>query len=321
MAVESVSHRERRVMTLPDGFPIHFLVNPCAGGGRHRKRLPAVLAELRLRGVHYDVTETSAPGHATALVRALGDRERVFIAAGGDGTVNEVLNGMSHPDSVLGVLPAGTGNDFARLLGVRTPARAAEAIWRGRIERFDRIALRIVDAAGRSFEHAYVNTMGVGFDAVVGLRASQSTIGKGILPYLLAVFSTLRGYRAVPASITWEERGIQTELFLATLGNGTTSGGGFRLTPDALPDDGLLDMCLVGSVRIPRVLRILPRTLNGGHVREPEVTMARAPFCTIELASPLPVHTDGEIITREAVRIEAAVEPSSVNVLSMRDSA
>lgn len=306
------------VEKMTDMNHIHFVVNPNAGGGRHRKRLPFVLQSLRDRGVSFTITETIARGHATELVRSLDGEANCIVAVGGDGTVNEVVNGLQHPGQVLGVVPCGRGNDFARLIGVATPARAAHALLHGETETFDRVLLRIDEKTGRTIEHSFINTMGVGFDAEVAVRVSGGSFGTGFLPYLGAVFTTLRRYQAVPATLSWDTHRLETELFLATLGNGTTSGGGFVLTPNARPDDGFIDLCLVQSVSVPRVLRILPKTFRGGHITEREVLTSRSAAFVIELASPLPVHADGEIVTRCAVRLEAVIRQGDVQIRTLR---
>lgn len=296
-----------------------LIVNPNAGNGKVSKHLSGIVSALHAAGLDVQVTETIAPGHATTLVQSFNGLPSVVIAVGGDGTVNEIVNGLAHPESVLAVIPTGTGNDFARLIGVPDIPRALEGVQRGYVETFDTAMLRIVAADGEVTERAFINTMGVGFDAAVAVRVSKVSLGRGIIPYLIAVLSTLRRFTAVPATLIWDGVTLDADLFLATIGNGTTSGGGFMLTPAACPDDGLLDLCLVKDVRIRRVLRILPKTFQGGHVHEKEVLVARAASFRIDLAQPLAIHADGEIVSRTAVRVEVRVCPRSIQLLTLRN--
>jgi diacylglycerol kinase family enzyme len=129
----------------------------------------------------------------------------------------------------------------------------------------------------------------------------------GMPRYLAAVFSTLLRYRACEASVRADGEAWQVALFLAAIGNGTTSGGGFMLTPGALPDDGMLDLCCVRDLPLHRILRVLPKTFSGGHTREPEVRLARAARIRLELAAPQAVHLDGEVLSERVAEIDVAI--------------
>ena len=296
--------------------PLHLIINPAAARGKARKLFPSIFALLENHAIAFEHYLTEGPRHATEIVRAINGIATTVIAVGGDGTVNEVINGIDFQKSTFGVIPAGTGDDFARILGIKTPAQAVQALTRRKIKTIDSAQVEFTDENGDSFTHQFVNTMGIGFDAVVAHRVRQSGRGNGILPYLAAVFQTLNNYSAVPARIRFDGNEISQKIFLATIGNGTTSGGGFILSPCAILDDGLLDLCLVRDIKKRRVFMVLPKTFKGNHLSAPEVLYAQAERFEIELDQPLPVHADGEVITTQARKIAVKIHARSLNVIT-----
>lgn len=294
---------------------LHLIVNPRAAKGKAERILPRILRDLERASIPHTVSTTKYPRHATELVRALDGRQTAQVAVGGDGTVNEVVNGMSGTGHTLGVIPAGTGDDFARLVGMRGHADLIRAVADSRVMQADLGEILFRTARGEERRHLFANTMGIGFDAVVALGVLRSRFGSGILPYLFALLRALARYEPVPARVTAEETSFAAKLFLATAGNGTTSGGGFVLSPRARLDDGLLDLCFVREISLRRVVRLLPKTFSGTHLGQPEVAYLRAREIHIELDRPLPLHADGEIITEEAVAVTARIRPSGLSVL------
>ncbi len=295
---------------------IHLIINPRSGKGKTARKADRVFLELDRLGIEFVPVFTEGPGHAVELVRSLDGDADAVIGLGGDGTINEIVNGVVGKDTAVGLIPSGTGNDFARLLGLRSIEDGISAVAAGREIILDRMSLEIECAGGSALRRYCINTMGVGFDAAVAFRVAEYNRGSGILPYLAAVYRTLWSYEAARSRVAWEGEAADTGLFLATIGNGTTSGGGFVLSPHALPDDGLLDLCLVREVRKVRVIAILPKTFKGRHLTATEVRYVRSPRFTIELERPLPVHADGELLTAAALRISAAVEPRTVRVIA-----
>jgi len=280
---------------------LYLIINPNAGKGKAAKQARFVIQKLETLGFECIAFFTEYAGHARDYVAHLDGEAHVIVALGGDGTVNEIINGIDSLEShTLGVIPLGTGNDFARLIGARKTKPAFGILQSPNIRSFDIAELDCRTESGGKIHHRFINTMGIGFDAAVAVRVQSMTWGSGILPYLYAVLTTLRRYHAIVAQISTPEESFKSKLFLATIGNGTTSGGGFILTPQAVPTDGLLDLCFVGDVSIPRVISILPKTFSGSHLSAQEVSIMQARSFQIELERPLPVHADGEIVTTSA---------------------
>ena len=295
--------------------PVQLIINPHSAGGKTATRVHAILRLLEERGIAFTPHFTERRGHAQELVAAFDGTVETIVAVGGDGTINEIINAAAGKDIVLGVIPSGTGNDFARLLGLRD-SEAGVASIAARTERLlDTALIRIETGSGRSIHRRFINTMGIGFDAAVAYRVSRKAFGAGVLPYLFAVFQELRSFSSVRASLTADGDTRDTTLFLATVGNGTTSGGGFILSPLAVPDDGILDLCLVRDVGILRVLSVLPKTFRGAHLDAPEVLYVRSKEFGIRLSSPMPVHADGELIAEDALALSVSVDPASARVL------
>lgn len=288
-------------------FPVHVIVNPSAGKGRAAEKAPGFFSVLEQHGISFSRTVTRRAGEAEETARRLGGSGATILVLGGDGTLNEVVNGMDDVHVVLGVLPCGTGNDFAGITGIKSSGGLADALVAGRTRTVDTGRLSVTDADGAGVQRRFINMMGAGFDAAVAARMRQSRCGGGILPYLYAVFRTLGAFRAVRGSISTNGRTEETTVFLAAVGNGTSSGGGFMLTPRARPDDGLLDLCFVRSISLRRILQLLPRTLRGSHTSAPEVTYIQTPGVRFTFNDPLPVHADGEIVSVAAVAVDVAV--------------
>jgi YegS/Rv2252/BmrU family lipid kinase len=294
----------------------HIIVNPVAGRGAGRQALDAVARAFRAQGWSVDVTESQHPGHATTIARDLaangGGR---LIAVGGDGLVHEVANGIlaAHSDAQLGVVPVGSGNDFAKLIGVyaHSPARAVARLVTAEPRRFD---------VGRVGGEWFVNTLGLGFGpAVVRLRNETAGALTGFVSYLVPIlraFATFRPPRFDLRSAEFRESG---QMMMIEVCNGTTSGGSYRFAPDADPSDGLLDVCLVRRVSLPRFLLAIPRVIRGTHASMREVTMFRTRELTIHLPDePLVLHLDGELREPGGHECVVTLEPKRLNVLVAR---
>ncbi|MCB2205238.1 diacylglycerol kinase family lipid kinase [bacterium] len=290
---------------------VHLILNPAAGQRRAGRQLRKIMQNLHNDGAEVHEHVTARPMHAAELAKALPDDGAPLCVAGGDGTLNEVMNGL-HPGShPVGVLPFGTGNDFAHMLGIRTMSDTLHALREDRQGPVDIAEVHVVEEDGGVVTRKMINAVGIGFDAAVALDVSNGRGGRGILPYLFSVFRVLRHYQAVPSVTVLQNRELTSSLFLACIGNGRSSGGGFRLTPSARIDDGMLDLCHVRAVSTRRVLQVLPRALNGTHLSAPEISYEQMTHADISLDYPLPVHVDGEVISTQARRIVVSCQPSS----------
>lgn len=306
----------------------HVILNPAARGGRNRALRPAVEQALAAAGFAVEILETAAPDDAETLARALGETEAFVVAAGGDGTIHEVANGLAGTPGVLGVLPLGTGNDFANAVGMSTDLpEAARQLAAAEPRRVDLGHVRWTDARGETHERRFANCLGAGFDAHAAALAARTKWLGGRAAYLAAVLRTLWVWRKPSLWVRVREHALAGDardddalsydgpLFLCEIGNGHSVGGGFLLTPDARPDDGLLDVCLVRHLSTRRALGLLPRTFTGDHTGAPEVTMGR--MTSLSLAAEegaVALQADGEILTYDAVEIEVEVEPAALSI-------
>lgn len=283
------------------------------GHGKHNRR--RIERALQQYGIDHEIHETQHPGHATQLVVSHGnDFERVIVC-GGDGTLHEALQGLDLQRHCLGLVPCGTGNDFAWMN--RIP-RSIE----GAIERIARQEVRRIDL-GTCNQVRFHNSVGVGFEAQVNYESHRIRHLRGAAVYAAAVFKTLSQRRAWPTKITWlpNERDRvpggewNGDLFLASICLGKRVGGAFRMAPLAQNDDGLLDLVFSPATSLWNILRLLPRTLNGSHTRSPSIQQARSPVVRLESPSGIPVHLDGEFINHNETRLDIEVLPAALSLL------
>ena len=292
-----------------------IIFNPYAGRGRGAKRAEAVVAALHAVDFEFDSVVSEDRGHAIELAeRAVEAGRELIVAAGGDGTINEVVNGIMQAEqhgttARLGVLPIGSGNDFAGALGIPTDMqRAAEILKRGAVRRID-----IGTVNGRYFD----NNVGMGFEAQVNIEAHKMTWLRGQMMYLAAILRATVSFPHPVVTIDRDGQRIENKsILMVTAGNNRRIGGGFLVFPDAVPDDGLLDLCVVDAIPRREILRLLPKLPKGHHVGEPVVEMTRFTRLVVESESPLPVHADGEILWNDAHRVEIEVLPDRLDVVA-----
>lgn len=277
---------------------IKLILNPHADLGYGATQLAAIEAAVD-SAIPLDIVQTERPGHAYELAgAALQDGYDVLVAAGGDGTIHEVVNAIymngRTSDVALGVIPIGTGNDFAYALGIPlddVPA-AMQTIYRGH-ERLVDLA-EVVDNNGR--REVFENNFGVGLDANVVIRTRAITQVRGFVKYMVGVLTTLyKDFAPIHLQLRFDGQEIVQDVLFISLGLGPRHGGGFMLTPGALHDDGLVDSCTVEMIGRPKALSLLNAAVKGTHVREPIVAMRRSSVIEIEANAPMPIHIDGEI--------------------------
>ena len=296
----------------------HIVLNPYAGRWKGAKLYHKLIQYVRHLKYLERFQVTTAPGEAIQIAR--DTPAELVVAAGGDGTVNEIVNGIlqSNSEKLLGVIPIGSGNDFAKMLNLK-PFKikvAIESIKRRRITTSDVGIIRFIDEFGNSGERFFINGVGVGFDAVVANESRKIKHLRGILLYLLALLKSLKDYETPEMEVYIDGKKIKEKIFLVAVGNGKSAGGGFLLTPDAKINDALLDVCLVSDLSILRVLQVLPTVLKGKQIQYPEVTMFKAKEIEISSNSNLTMHADGEIIGTSLRWIKISIIPSAVEVIS-----
>ena len=268
-------------------------MNPTGGRGAARKVWAGVLDACDLGGdIEVCVTERAGQGTEIARAAAREGLERV-VAVGGDGTVNEVANGLFGTDTALAVVPAGTGNDWVRTIGVpRDPVAALEVALNGRLA---------VTDVGEAVGHRYfVNVAGVGFDAEVArcIGEAGGLLAKlGPTPrYISSVLKTFFGYRGgdVAATVDRAERRLD-KMFLMAVAVGRFYGSGMMIAPDAKIDDGLFDLVWGCDVRMHELPVIMKRIFTGAHLSHPKIDCAQCREITLVSSAPLPFHLDGDV--------------------------
>ena len=275
-----------------------LLVNPTSGKGRGARTLQPVADRLRRSGAEVDVVVGRDADEAFDRLR---DRVAAgvdgVVAVGGDGLVNIALQVVGGTGVPLGIIPAGTGNDIARSLGLfpGEPIAAADLVVTGRT--------RAVDL-GRANGRWFAAVLGSGFDSLVNERANRMTWPRGRARYNLAILAELRTFRPVPFVLDLEGESWHTEAMLVAVGNGSSYGGGMRVCPDARLDDGLLDVTVLGPISKPEFVRVFPTVYRGTHVHHPAVTVRRARRVTLR-AGGVTAYADGERVTVLPVTCDA----------------
>ncbi|MFW5927226.1 MAG: diacylglycerol/lipid kinase family protein [Wenzhouxiangella sp.] len=293
-----------------------FIVNPVAGGRRQRAGELRLIRQLREAASDAEILVTERPGQALDWARERRwDDERVVVAAGGDGTVHEVGGGLIGGRAALGVLPVGSGNDFAKMLDTPAdPGRAVEFFHRAEVRACDVGEVRIGHRDGRQTQHYFLNGLGIGYEAVVADAAARARLLSGAARYVVAALWHLVAYRPPSMTLKLGESTHEGPMFLVAVGNGRCAGGRFYLTPGAVIDDGLLDVCFTQTTAVPKLLRRLLAVFRGRHGRFSDIATERTEALEIACAEGCMAHADGELLARRAVRMEVRVLPGVLPV-------
>jgi YegS/Rv2252/BmrU family lipid kinase len=294
-----------------------IIVNPQAKHGEADKLTPVI--ENLLARLPHDTVETESPGHAVSIAAAATGYD-VVVAVGGDGTVHEVLNGLMRQPAesrpALAVLPTGSGNDTCRTLGIPFDiSDAAMLLSTGQRRRYD-----VGSCNGIYFN----NSFAAGLDAKVTAKAVEYKITKrrsGLWLYLTALMHVLfKDLDAFDVHLGFDGAEPEaTRTLIIAVTNGATYGGGFKITPDADPVDGLFDVCMIDELGLAEALWRLPFVIAGKHTKMPVVHMSRHTSATISSEVPLPAQLDGEVLLE--TRYELAMLPSAIEcVVPRRDS-
>lgn len=277
------------------------IANPRAGRGEERDLGPA-LGVLRAAGWDVDLALTAEPGDATRLARgAVAQELDAVLAAGGDGTVNETVQGLAGSETALGYLPLGTVNVWARELGLPShPVTAAHAIVEGRTERID---------LGLANERHFLLMAGIGFDGEVVRRSRAIEHHKqrfGVLPYVAAGLSAVPGYRGADMELRYDGSIRRVQALMLIVGNTRLYGGRFRLTPHAVANDGWLDLCIVrGRGPLAVVRQSLPLILSGS-ISHSDVELLRVKTLSVRTHPALALQVDGELAGQTPVDFSVA---------------
>ncbi len=295
------------------------VVNPISGQGRamhHRHEIEAV---LRRHGLEFDFVISEHPGHAVDLARTAVERGcRHILAVGGDGTVNECANGIFGQQAApttgvtLGVMPIGTGNDWARTHRIPKDYAGVAALMADGASRLQDVGIATFGSG--SVRH-FINVAGLGFDAHVVESLPDRTLGP--MAYLVGLAKGLLGYRAVSLGLTFADRKVDARAFVLFFAIGRYCGSGMNVAPRAKVDDGLFDVTLVQELSRWEVLKSLRKLFDGTLLDHPKVLALREAEGAVEAATTQPVEADGELIGHAPVRF--SILPRALRVLAPPD--
>jgi diacylglycerol kinase (ATP) len=292
---------------------VKVILNPSGGRWTGQIKIDRVEHALRTAGIDYHLKATEAPGHGIELARQTSQEGwPMVVAAGGDGLINEVVNGLvqaagEDEAGTLGIIPVGTANDLADMLALpRDITVACQRLVSGHTRLID---VGVVN--GRYF----ANNSAVGLEPMVTLAHEQMRWVKGDLRYLLAALKTIINARSWSMRLTWDNGEYDGPVTLVSVGNSARTGGLFYMTPQAILDDGLLDFVCAQTMSRWQLLKLLPQTFKGGHIHHPLVIHQRTTALSIFSSPPTPIQADGEIIDKNATEINYRIIPNKLRVI------
>jgi len=295
------------------------IVNPIAGAGKTAKKWPQIIDLLRSLGMDFEHDLTEAPGHAIELAKSAANKGcELIVCVGGDGTINEIVNGLydagSIGDVTLGIVGTGTGDDYIRSIGVPRPCMEASRCLTspGRLT----VDLGLVEYTknGQTRKRLFVNFAGLGFDAEIVRATTQEFKALGdTASYLMGLVTTLVAYKNKEISLTLDGEVGERRICTILMSNGKYGGGGMLTAPDADPADGFFDVVIIGDLTKPDLLRSLPRIYKGTHLTHPKVTVKRAREVEIRPVQPMAVQADGELLGEAPARF--SVLPGALTIV------
>ena len=302
-----------------------IIVNPTSGRGTAGDSVPELDRILREHGLEFDLVLTMRPEHAVELAKqAALDGFDVVVVAGGDGTANEVLNGLmlakqAGADEVaMGMIAIGRGNDFA--YGVNVPPGLEEGC-RVLAEDF-RASMDVGLVAGGQYPEGryFGNGVGIGFDAVVGFVALEMTRLQGFLSYIVAAIKTIFLYYQAPlVRIEHDGKTEDKYALMVSIMNGRRMGGGFMMAPEAGIDDGLLDLCIAEQVSKARIFALIPRFMAGTQASQPSIQTGRTRSIVVTaLEGSMPAHADGETLCTEGEQLSVEILPRQIEIICQK---
>ncbi len=272
------------------------------------KALPDIERLLRDRKADYEFHFTKERDHATELVKEVGGDFDVIVSVGGDGTINEIINGMPDLNKPMGILPIGTGNDFARSCSFKIGdlEHAVDTLLAHDVKKVD-----VGEVNGRRF----INVMGLGFEGRANDIGKMLPFLHGTPKYLIAIGGTYLTYKRMPLRLKFNDLEINEKVFLMSIGNGWNVGGGLQLTPKAIMDDGFFDVCYVQNISRLRILQVFAKLYDGTIEEVAEMEMHKTKALTIESDLPIPAHIDGESFDPVQKEFKVRIIPKAQEII------
>jgi len=299
-----------------------FIVNPVSGRGAGEKAIPLLEQSLQALNFDYDLVVTQCPWHACELaLQAAEAGSDAVIAVGGDGTANEVINGLMQArlkgikTPALGVLCVGRGNDFAFGMGI--PATVVEGIQVLKDDFRKMIDVGLVEGGLYPQGRYFGNGVGIGFDAVVGFEALKLAPLSGFPSYIVAALKTIFLYFNAPlVKIQLDNETLEQPALMVSVMNGRRMGGGFMMAPESQTGDGKLDVCIVGQVSRAGISVLIPRFMQGTQQGHPAVRFARTGTISVSaIEGKLPAHSDGETLCTEGEYLSMKIIPQALEII------
>jgi len=279
-----------------------IIVNPVAGAKTTYRKWPLINELLQSGGIPFEYQYTEGVGHAIELAReAAMNGYQFLVAVGGDGTANEVANGIlqsgdSH-ETTIGIISTGTGSDFIRTAGITKDYIKACSCLRKAGRRVIDVGVVEYCKNGQTCQRYFINSAGVGFDAqAIEAAGHLPKVFGGTIPYVLGLLKSVVSYRNKPVAINVDGRNEERRILTMVMANGRYFGGGMRIAPGADIYDGLLDVVSVGDIGKLDLLKTFPKIYNGTHITHPLVNIERATHVGITSSEKLVIQADGEFL-------------------------
>jgi diacylglycerol kinase (ATP) len=302
-----------------------LIVNPVSGRGFAGRSLPELEQQLKDSKIDYQLVLTERPWHAAELAeQGARDGYELVVVASGDGTANEVLNGLMRArkagfdKTAMGQIAVGTGNDFAYGMGIPGGIEAGCKILAENYRR--RVDVGLVKGGDYPEGRYFGNGVGVGFDAATGFVAAKIRWTRGLLLYLIAAIETIFVYYKTPnVKLLYDDKEMDISPLMISIMNGRRMGGGFFFAPNGDPGDGIFDLCLARSASQLRIFGLIPYFMKGTQATQKEVTMAQARKVTVTaVKGTLPVHCDGETVCFEGKKLEIELLPAQIEFVTQK---
>lgn len=284
-----------------------LILNPIAGGGKAKSLMPKIEQKFQEAGAEFDLYITKGPQDAIeAAVKAASDGFDIIVAVGGDGTVNEVLNGIVGTKAVLAAVPGGKGNDFATAVNMPSdPDGIFEALLKADTRAID---------LGRVMDRYFINSVGVGFDAAVAQRVNCGVRPlKGTSAYTYVFFRMISSYKTVEMEIDLGNGPVKSNPLLVAVGIGQAYGGGMKILPDAVLDDGLFDVCIMEDMNRLSLVYHFPKVFSGTLKNLEQAGMHRTSEVKLSLSEPRYMHLEGEVLFGDQMHF--TLKPKGMKVL------
>jgi diacylglycerol kinase (ATP) len=299
-----------------------IIVNPISGRGSGESSIPKIETLLKGHRLDFDLVRTERPWHASELaMQAVKDGFETVVAVGGDGTSNEVINGLmsakrnGYGESSMGLICVGRGNDFA--YGIGLPIDLEEACFVLARPKRKMIDVGLVTGGFYPDGRYFGNGVGIGFDAVVGFEALKMKRLSGFISYMVAALKTIFLYFKAPdVWIEFDDQHLELQALMISTMNGRRMGGGFLMAPHALVDDSLFDVCIASQVSKARILALIPQFMKGTQATQPSIRTFQTRQLRVKAVNgTLPAHADGETLCVDGTELTLEILPRQIEIL------